>query len=442
MSFYCDHCHWKNTEIQSAGEIQEHGTKYIFKMDNLDDMERQVVKSDTAIFRVEDLDIEIPAGHGKLTNVEGILQIVLTDLESGQKQRKKNDPELYEKIDGIVQPLIKMMLGGRCPFSISLDDPAGNSWIEPSPEDSATKYTRKEYPRTPEQNEALGLGGEEQNNHGETRDDSLVPVAVPQIQTNDDEAGGMEDVDILEGKMYTLPCECPGCGKAAYMNLQMVHIPYFKEVVVSAVACPVCGYKTNDVKTGGEIPEQGKRIWLDVKNPVDLKRDILKSETCELKIPECKIEVVPGTMGGRFTTVEGLLTHIRDDLHSSIFDIGDEEGVGGDSMPNEKKQGWNTFFTQLDKAISVEIPYTIVMEDPLANSYVQSFTAPDPDPQIRTEEYERTAEQEEELGLTDMRTEMLSNGEYGKEITAKGTGDEDDEIDSTQIQSERELKEQ
>ncbi len=439
MSFYCDNCHFKNTEIQSAGEIQERGAKYTLTLDNLDDAERQVVKSDTAILRIEDLDIEIPPGRGKLTNVEGVLEEVRRDLKDSQEQREKNDPELFEKINAVVQSLLEMMHGTRFPFTIILDDPAGNSWIEPPSGDSSSKYIRKEYARTPQQNAELGLGGDEQSKQvAETQSEAPSRMAVPQIRTDKDEGGGMEDVDILDGVMYSLPCTCPGCGKPAYMNLQKVNIPYFKEVVVSAVTCPACGYKTSDVKTGGEVPENGQRIWLEVKDPIDLRRDILKSETCLLMIPACKVEVVPGTMGGRFTTVEGLLTQIRDDLHSSIFDVGDEEGSGGDSMPKEKKQGWGVFFTQLDKAIHGEIQYTIIMEDPLSSSYIQSLTAPDPDPQIRTEEYERTAEEEEELGLADMKTQRQTDGEYVKETPTEGTEGENVKEDLAHVHTERE----
>ena len=33
-SFTCDHCGFKNSEIQSAGRIQEKGSKYRFKVEN------------------------------------------------------------------------------------------------------------------------------------------------------------------------------------------------------------------------------------------------------------------------------------------------------------------------------------------------------------------------------------------------------------------------
>ena len=419
MSFYCEHCHFKNNEIQSAGEIQTLGSKYSLTIDRLADLARQVVKSDTAVFRIENLDLEVPAGRGRITNVEGVITEILEGLECDQTYRKQEDPELYRKIDDIIQILSKMIAGTRIPYTISLDDPAGNSWIEPSPLDTGTKYTRAQYPRTPEQNTSLGLGATPETTgvantpapsgegtiQGSGATNNINPVEIPSD-------GTLDDMEILDGHMYSLPCHCPGCAKDAKMNLQMVNIPYFKQVIISAVVCSHCGYRTSDVKTGGDIPEKGKRIWLDVQGPADLRRDILKSETCCLKVPACDVEVQPGTMGGRFTTVEGLLTQIREDLHGSIYDVDDVKSSGGDSMPTDSKGAWKHFFTTLDKAIEGQMTYTILLEDPLASSYVQSLTAPEPDPQIRSEEYIRSGEEEEDLGIADMRTQLDKNGEY------------------------------
>jgi len=48
-----------------------------------------------------------------------------------------------------------------------------------------------------------------------------------------------------------------------------------------------------------------------------------------------------------------------------------------------------------------------VLADPLAASYVQSMAddPSQPDDQMTVEEYKRTAEEEEDLGLADMKTE-------------------------------------
>ena len=47
----------------------------------------------------------------------------------------------------------------------------------------------------------------------------------------------------------------------------------------------------------------------------------------------------------------------------------------------------------------------MILDDPLANSYLQNLYAPDPDPNMTIEWYDRTWEQNEELGLNDMKVE-------------------------------------
>jgi len=416
MSFHCQHCHFKNSEIQSAGEIQERGSKYTLKLDSMDDFERQVVKSDTAIFRVEDLGIEIPKGRGQLTNVEGILAMVLKDLEVDQPRRKREEPELFEKIDAIVQPLIKMMLGTRFPFKISLDDPAGNAWIEPSPKDRDGKYSRTDYARTVEQNAALGLGdGENPVAKGEeAAPDQGQGVAEEQGLSKD----GSLDVNFIDGEPMVFDTACPGCSKPCEVRMQMVDIPHFKEVVIISTACDHCGYRTSEVKTGGAVPEKGRQIIVKVLEPVDLARDVLKSETCTVFCPELKLEITPGTMSGRFTTVEGLLTQVYDNLYSKVFEAG---AAGGDSMDPERKQAWDNLFKNLQAAIKGEFKYQIVLTDPLAGSYIQNLCTPDDDPQLTVLDYERSEEEDEELGLTDMRTEVDETGRYRKAAVDKAS---------------------
>ena len=74
-------------------------------------------------------------------------------------------------------------------------------------------------------------------------------------------------------------------------------------------------------------------------------------------------------------------------------------------MNVETKSKWTEFFDKLASAINGDVKFSVVLEDPLASSYVQSFTAPNPDPQIKVEDYERTDAEKEELGLNDMKTE-------------------------------------
>jgi zinc finger protein len=242
MSFECPHCHFKNAEVQPAGEIQQRGVKITLKVDGADDLNRQIVKSDTAVFRVEDIDLEIPPGRGQLSNVEGILAMVAQDLEQKQDERKEVMPEIYEQIQGVITTLKEMASGAKVPFKITVDDPAGNSSIEPSTHDTSSKYFRHEYPRSAEQNSALGLGdtsGEAPSTEirPEYHANQMYPQMPAQSMVNN------VDEDIVENQVYSFPASCPGCTRPCATNMKMVNIPHFKQVVLMSTVCDQCGCK-------------------------------------------------------------------------------------------------------------------------------------------------------------------------------------------------------
>ena len=84
-------------------------------------------------------------------------------------------------------------------------------------------------------------------------------------------------------------------------------------------------------------------------------------------------------------------------------------------MAESDKDKWARFFARLDSAIKGEMKFVITLEDPMANSYVQDLCAPEPDHQMKTEEYTRTEEEEEELGLKDMKVEGYEEDEQDKD---------------------------
>ncbi|CAG8360883.1 unnamed protein product [Penicillium salamii] len=414
-SFECPHCHFKDNSVKSAGQIQERGAKYTLNVENEQDMARQVIRSDLSIFKLEDLGIEMPRGESQLTNVEGVVQHIHEHLSGEQDLRKDQAPELHDALVPIIASLKKILdRDDAFPFTISLDDPTGNSWIAPNTTDRGSKYTRREYPRTHEQNEELGIAADTQ----------AVEAEKSQM-----DFGNPEDLDIVDGQVYTIPAECPGCSKACKVNIKKLNIPYFKEVFIWGTNCDGideaesfgqvphdgCGYRSSEVRTGGAVPEKGKTITLRVENNLDMSRDILKSDTCQLQSDDLDLSVEPGTLGGRFTTVEGLLVEIRDQLKGTIFS-GVDENTGGDGMASSDKETWERFFNRLDQAIDGQLKFTITLKDPMANSYVQDLCTPEVDPQITSEEYTRTEEEEDDLGFKDMKTE-------GYEQDAQTNGD-------------------
>ena len=68
----------------------------------------------------------------------------------------------------------------------------------------------------------------------------------------------------------------------------------------------------------------------------------------------------------------------------------------------------------LIQVMAVERPFTVVLDDPLSNSYLQNIYALDEDPNMTVELYDRTFEQNEELGLNDIRVEN-----YEEPVTEK-----------------------
>lgn len=87
-------------------------------------------------------------------------------------------------------------------------------------------------------------------------------------------------------------------------------IPYFKEIIVIAFTCEYCLHRETEVKTGGGISDKGKIYTIKVQKPEDLNRDLFKSESAQITIPELGCEVVSGSLGGVLSTVEGILEKV------------------------------------------------------------------------------------------------------------------------------------
>lgn len=81
-----------------------------------------------------------------------------------------------------------------------------------------------------------------------------------------------------------------------------------------STACDHCGYKSSDLRPGGGISEKGKEVRLDVQEAGDLRRDVIKSETATIQIPELRFEMLQGSLGSLITTVEGVLARVKDEL--------------------------------------------------------------------------------------------------------------------------------
>jgi zinc finger protein len=173
--------------------------------------------------------------------------MVAQDLEQKQEERKQVVPEVYEQLQGVINTIKQMASGEKLPFKVTIDDPAGNSSIEPPSVLGAGKYSRNEYPRTAAQNEALGLGdtsGEAPAT--EIREEYKASQMYPEMPSaHAPMVNNVDEDDIVENQVYSFPASCPGCTKSCTTNMKMVNIPHFKQVVLMSTVCDHCGCKLN-----------------------------------------------------------------------------------------------------------------------------------------------------------------------------------------------------
>ncbi|XP_049634128.1 zinc finger protein ZPR1 [Suncus etruscus] len=379
-SFSCEHCGWSNTEIQSAGKIQDQGVCYTLTVNSQEDMNREVVKTDSATARIPELDFEIPAfsQKGALTTVEGIISRAISGLEQDQPLRRAKEAAIAESIDEFIVKL-KELKQVNSSFTLVIDDPSGNSFVEnphAPQKDAALVITH--YNRTLQQEEMLGLQAEA--------------------------AGERPEEEDLRNEVLQFSTNCPECNASAQTNMKLVQIPHFKEVIIMATNCENCGHRTNEVKSGGAVEPLGTKITLHITDPSDMTRDLLKSETCRVEIPELEFELGMAVLGGKFTTLEGLLKDIQELVTKNPFTLGDS------SSPDQTKK-LQEFNQKLDQIVEGTMKVHFIMDDPAGNSYLQNVYAPENDPEMKVERYKRTFDQNEELGLNDMNTEGYETGQ-------------------------------
>ncbi|KYQ90767.1 ZPR1-type zinc finger-containing protein [Tieghemostelium lacteum] len=406
-SFNCPECGFTSNEIRHGGSIEIQGIHIELMVHTKLDLNRQVIKMDSASISIPSLDFEIPAQtqKGSLNTIEGILSASISDLQSAvENLQRLKDEENAVKVGNFVQKLQDLIEMKSGPFTLVLHDPSGNSYIEnPTAPKADPNLVITHFERTKEDNEGLGLGEQRK-------------LQKAEIPTN------LEDREVLE-----LPNDCSFCGAPGNCKMVVTDIPYFKQIVLMAFTCDQCGYKNNEIKAGGAISEKGKTLTLKVESIEDLSRDVLKSDTANAIIPEIDLEITHGSLGGKFTTVEGLVTAILQELDKNPF-------FTGDSSDPKTRQRFAEVTKALETFISGEVPFTLIIDDPISNSYIQNLYAPDPDPNLTEVEYERTYDQNEELGLNAMKTENYEDEE-------ENDNQEDDEDNQDNQQKDEDHKE-
>ncbi|UKK00247.2 hypothetical protein MACK_000317 [Theileria orientalis] len=435
MSFECKECPYKDNEIQNAASLRDYGVKFQIKVDDSRGLNNQIVISNTSSIKLIDIDFEIPKidRKGIITTLEGLIVNVINNLDehirSVCEELMRNDnlkielstgelKSASEYIGQLTQIKDKLLQysQGQEEFNIEIDDPSGNSYIE---ENEYIKVVTSKYTRTNQQLKEMGYLYNEQQLDKEESQGEVEVNKRGEWDLNK----ALEDDDV-EKENLCLIVDCPNCGKQGINQICQVVVPGFGNCIIMSFICEFCGSKTNELKPGGGYKDHGKLWKLKVENDKDLNRDVIISETASIRIEQLDFEMTPGTIGSVFTSVEGIIKKIVESLESSYpFLIGDSVS----STNTEIKER----IAQLN-SLTEGCKFTLVLDDPTDNSFISSVNILSKrainelrdknegeindisqhmgkemqvDSNLSYVLYERTHEQNEELGLNDINTE-------------------------------------
>lgn len=248
----------------------------------------------------------------------------------------------------------------------------------------------------------------------------------------DDEGNHACDVQAVERvRMSCLECMAENAGEFCRFSAT---IPHFGCAEIVSYACDECGYAYRKVRTGLGFPSsdenavgesfssRGKVITLNVCDVEDLKREVVKSDSCTLIVPELELEVEE--RDGAYTTVDGLVTGTAQRLRF-VKCCSWEGGVGAEHISGSK---FEDFFKRssalVEKALaaprgSKTAVFTVVLKDPMGASFIsprEGRNADDEDIVLTIKEYDRTQQEDEDVGINSSNQGTGSNASHGNEM--------------------------
>ncbi|XP_954390.1 zinc-finger protein zpr1, putative [Theileria annulata] len=407
MSFECSFCDNKNNEILNISKLQNLGVSYNIHVNNPEGLNNQIVITNTSAVKLIDLEFEIPKldRKGIVTTIEGLLTNIINNLtdhissfeslgvdnaetdailnkeltNSTNDVSIKVDENVYklaeylQKLDKIKNRLVSYSTGLES-FTLFIDDPSGNSYVEN--DNNKLELTVNKYERTNEHLEKMGYACQPED-EGSPDDDN--------------ESNGPHQSDHEDGLNDFFFVNCTNCGFKGKNQICEIAIPGFDKCIIMSFVCDNCNYRTNELKPGGGIKEYGKVWHLKINSVDDIKRDIILSNTCEISINELELTISPGSLSSLFTTIEGLINKIIENLHSTFpFLIGDSSlnsdemsHNNGDSTPlvngmyinkSKIKSLINKLKEVIDCRNGSKEGINIAFNDPLDNTFIFTYT--------------------------------------------------------------------
>lgn len=174
-----------------------------------------------------------------------------------------------------------------------------------------------------------------------------------------------DNINFLNDVMYS---DCPVCGAKNKLEVtnRTDNIPYFGDMLETAVCCKECGYQSSD------------SISLEQNDPVKftltiddskLNTRIAKSQTATLSLPELGLKVEPGPKSqGYVSNVEGILNRFESAIIRALT-------LEGSEMDEEAQNNAYDLIESLAGIKMGELSTLLILEDPFGNSIIDDDDA-------------------------------------------------------------------
>ena len=159
---------------------------------------------------------------------------------------------------------------------------------------------------------------------------------------------------------------CPVCSSEMDFNWETKEIPHFGEAMIIAGCC-CCGYRHSDTILLSQ--KEPVRYSLTVSSTEDLDARVIRSSSGTIRVPELGIDVEPGPASEAYiSNVEGVLDRIRGIIEFATRSAREAGDI-------EKTQKGNQILENMNKALKGQFNLTVIIEDPLGNSAIDSKKA-------------------------------------------------------------------
>ena len=162
--------------------------------------------------------------------------------------------------------------------------------------------------------------------------------------------------------------DCPVCGgkKTLEVTNRTDNIPYFGDILETAVSCKSCGYQTSDsISLEHNDPI---RFILTIDNS-KLNVRVAKSQTATVTLPELGLKVEPGPKSqGYVSNVEGILNRFEDAVIRALK-------LEGDKIDSDVQENALNIIDYIAKIKLGELSTLLILEDPFGNSVIDDEDA-------------------------------------------------------------------